>query len=392
MSVRGKRVLTAAAILSLAAILGPATGAEPRGPDAALVAARIHKSDPSINFLTYQHSDQLFNTRPVAPGKATWTLSMSKKQIGPDFTFDVDGKKTTLVDFLSGARVNALLVLKNGEIVSEIYRNGSAPATRFIAMSMSKSFISALYGIAVAEGHIKSIDDPVTAYLPELKGTVYEKATIKNLLMMRSGVAWNEGANGLEQQRVRSLDEEKIYYEDYAFEAKSDVAPGTKFNYSSLDSNVLGWLLSRAIKRNVADYMAEKLWVPAGMEFPAYWMMQGPTGKQREFYAAGFNATLRDYGRFGQLMLMNGAVNGKQIVPRAWVDESTNRGTPPKPYMYQWWGGSAATDYRASGYRGQTIHVDPSTNTVIVAMSYLAGTEKGPLLPPMIKAIQQELK
>jgi len=169
-------------------------------------------------------------------------------------------------------------------------------------------------------------------------------------------------------------------------------APGTVFNYSTLDSCVLGWALSSALGRNIADYTAERLWAPAGMEHDGYWLMQGPRGKQREFFGAGLNATLRDLGRFGQLMLNGGVANGTQVVPKAWVSESTDRGTPPAMYMYQWWGGQGARDFSALGQAGQTINVDPDNQTVIVILSYYYPEPPMGTQAPLLSAIKAALK
>jgi CubicO group peptidase (beta-lactamase class C family) len=359
--------------------------------DPATIEARKHKSDPTWNFLAYQHLDKLYDTRIVPAGKAPWSLGRAKRSLDEAFEFDVNGKPTKLGEFLIDTRVNAMLVLKDGAIVTEIYRHGSTADTRFISMSMSKSIISILSGLALQEGKLKSIDDPVVAYLPELKGTAYQDVTLRNLLTMRSGVRWNESGKELERQRALSLDEEQIYYEDYATQAQSVSKPGSTFNYSTLDAQVLGWALSRAVGRSVADYMSERLWKPAGMESSGYWVMQGPSGKQREFYGAGFSATLRDFGRLGQLMLNGGTANGAQVVPRSWVVESTSRGEPPKPYTYLWWGADEKTAYAALGFRGQMIYIEPSTNVVIVLLSYFSGQEQPDVHAPVLQAITDAL-
>lgn len=361
-------------------------------PDAELVAARKNKNDPNLIFLTYQHLDQLFDTRVTRAGGKTWELPRSARSLPANFSFMSNGQNTTLAKFMVDARMNALLVLKDGEIVSEIYRHGSDVNTRFTAMSMSKSFISAMYGIAIQDGLIKSVDEPLVTYLPELKSSAYANATIKNLLMMRAGNSWSENGDGLGSQRTLSLDEEKVYYEDFAFQVTPTSMPGSTFNYSTLDSCVLGWALESAIGRNLADYVSERLWVPAGMQRDGYWMMQGPNGKQREFFGAGLNATLRDMGRFGQLMLEGGMHDGVQIVPKEWVAESTSRGTPPAPYMYQWWAGENDADFSAIGHGGQTINVDPVNHTVIVILSYYDPGPPMGLQAPLLRAIKGALK
>lgn len=373
-----------------------ATPASPPGQDTPLdpatVAARKNKNDANLNFLTYQHMDKLFDTRAVRAGNDPWALRASSRALPADFAFQSGGKRTTLPQFMIDARMNALLVLKDGEVVTEIYRHGSDACTRFTAMSMSKSLLSALYGIAIQDGAIAGVDQPLVAHLPELQGTAYAATTLEHLMRMRSGVAWDEERDGLGQQRPRSLDEQAIHYEDFAFQATAVAEPGSRFNYSTLDSCLLGWALSRATGRSLAEYASERLWQPAGMERDGYWVMQGPPGRQREFSGAGLNATLRDFGRFGQLMLEQGRANGAQIVPEAWVIESTARGVPPARYMYQWWGGEAATDFSAEGHGGQTINVDPVQRTVVVMLSYYAGTEPLGLHATFLRALKAALK
>jgi CubicO group peptidase (beta-lactamase class C family) len=334
--------------------------------------------------------DKLYDTRPVHAGEKPWPLRHAQHSLDAAFEFEVDGKRSTLGQFLIDTRVNAMLVLKDGEIVTEIYRHGSTAETRFISMSMSKSIISILCGLALQEGKLKSIDDPVVRYLPELKGTAYQDVTLRHLLTMRSGVQWNEEGKELAHQRALSLDEEQAYYEDYAWQAKSASKPGSTFNYSTLDVQVLGWALSRAVG-DVAGYMPERLWKPAGMEFSGHWTMQGPRGKQREFYGAGFSATLRDFGRLGQLMLNGGVANGSQVVPRSWAIESTSRGEPPKPYMYLWWGANEKTAYAARGFRGQLIYVEPSTKLVVILLSYFTGREPPNVHGPLLQAVSRAM-
>jgi CubicO group peptidase (beta-lactamase class C family) len=150
--------------------------------------------------------------------------------------------------------------------------------------------------------------------------------------------------------------------------------PGERFSYSTLETVVLGLVLSNATGMTISDYMSKRLWKPAGMEADGYWIMVGPDGAQREFNGAGFNARLRDFARIGLMMLEGGRANGKQVVPAAWVKEATQYegSTKDQPgYQYQWWMiAGSDTAYMALGLLGQYIFVDPATDTVIVKLSH----------------------
>lgn len=344
-----------------------------------MIEGRNHMFDPGLNFLTFQHMDQLFATRAVRASGKPWVLPKDEKKFDMSYTYD--GKAYELDEFLEKTSTNALLVINNQRIVAEIYRNASNEKTRFISWSMAKSITSTLIGIALSEGKIMSIDDPVTKYLPEMEGSGYQGVTIKHLLMMRSGVDWIEiyrfkEPTQLTEVHDNSLVGYKYRWCDYAAkQSKPKNAPGTVFNYSTLDASVLGCILERAVGMKGADYMTEKLWKPAGMERDGYWIMDGPPEVGREFFGAGFNATLRDYGRFGLMILNGGVADGKQVVPGDWVKQATDGGHEPVApgaptgYQYQWWTIPNSKAFMAAGLHHQFIYVDPETRTVIVKLS-----------------------
>lgn len=344
-----------------------------------MIEGRNHMFNPGLNFLTFQHMDQLFATRAVRASGKPWVLPKDEKKFDMSYTYD--GKAYELDEFLEKTSTNALLVINNQRIVAEIYRNASNEKTRFISWSMAKSITSTLIGIALSEGKIMSIDDPVTKYLPEMEGSGYQGVTIKHLLMMRSGVDWIEiyrfkEPTQLTEVHDNSLVGYKYRWCDYAAkQSKPKNAPGTVFNYSTLDASVLGCILERAVGMKGADYMTEKLWKPAGMERDGYWIMDGPPEVGREFFGAGFNATLRDYGRFGLMILNGGVADGKQVVPGDWVKQATDGGHEPVApgaptgYQYQWWTIPNSKAFMAAGLHHQFIYVDPETRTVIVKLS-----------------------
>jgi CubicO group peptidase (beta-lactamase class C family) len=346
-----------------------------------MINGRASMLMPGLNYLTLQHMDQLFATRPVAAGGPLRLLPRAEGDIGDDFP--VEGKQQTLEAFLESTATNALLVIKDGKIVKEIYRNTSNDQTRFMSFSMAKSMLATMIGIAISEGKIKSVDDKVVDYLPDWKGTAYADVTILNLLRMRSGIDWKEIYEfGSETQLTKVHDNSLVGYKyrwcDYARdEAKPLNEQGSTFNYSTLDTSVLGCVLEAATGMKGADYMSEKIWKPAGMEADAFYVLDGSEAVGREFYGAGFNATLRDYGRFGLMMLENGKVGDAQVVPADWVKASTVApadSTLVYPeagygYGYQWWTINGTTAYSAVGLFNQYTYIDPSNDLVIVKLA-----------------------
>jgi CubicO group peptidase (beta-lactamase class C family) len=348
-----------------------------------MIGARAHMFDPNLNYLTFQHMDQMFASRDVSAGGEVWELPSAPAALDGDFT--IGGKTMSLNDALEATATNALVVVKGGKIVHESYRNGSDETTRFLTFSVAKSYVSTLIGLALADGAIKSLDDKVTDYLPEMAGSGYERATIRDLLRMRSGVDWLEVYEfGSETQLTKVHDNSLVAYRyrwcDYAAkESKTGPnAPDAVFNYATLDTSVLGCILEKAVGKTGAEYMSEKLWKPAGMERDAYWIMDGPDSVGREFFGAGLAVTARDHARFGLMFLNGGVANGKQVVPADWVkqatvpDEGYEPVAPGAPlgYQYQWWTFAGSDAYSALGLHHQFIYVDPANDMVIVKVSY----------------------
>jgi len=333
--------------------------------------------DPEVNSLTFHNMDQLFTTRTVPRSGAVWPLPRTDHEL--DFTYQYEGGTYTTEQFLERTYTNALLVMKDGRIVAEIYRNNTGPSTRFIAFSMTKSFTSVLIGCALEEKRIKSLDDPITEYLPELKSGGYNGVTIRQILQMRSGVDYEErydfgnpgiAARNHELALVKNL----ARFADAARTIKRKHPPGEVWQYKTLDTAVLGWLLERVSGGStVAAYTAQRLWEPLGAEADAYYMMDGAPGVGREFSGAGLNATLRDFARFGLMVLNGGVADGRRIVSSDWIRESTRPTAPQGPgpgYGYQWWMAERPGAFQALGLQGQFIYIDPATRTIVVKLSY----------------------
>jgi len=360
-----------------------ASGA-PSDVPVAVQTLRWHMLDGDVNALMFRSMDTLFTTRTVARAGSIWTLPRADHAL--DFNYSFEGKSYSAQQFLERSYTNALLVMKDGRIVSEIYRNNSNERTRFMGWSMTKSVTSVLVGKALEEGRIKSLDDPITTYLPELKQGGYNGVTIRQIMQMRSGVDYEERydfANpGIAAtNHINALVKNIARFADAARTIKRLHAPGAVFQYKTLDTAVLGWLVERVTGTSVAAYTAQTLWEPLGTEHDAFYIMDGAPGVGREFSGAGFNATLRDWARFGLMMLNRGAANGHQIVSGKWVDESTAPAATEDAsggYGFQWWTMPDTPAYSAIGLQGQYVFVDPATRTVVVKLSYFPPADEQP--------------
>ncbi|HLV15582.1 MAG TPA: serine hydrolase [Xanthomarina sp.] len=306
------------------------------------------------------------NKHPFSKGEA---LELPK-------SFQLEGKEYNTDKFLEDSWTTGFLVIQNDSLVYENYYLGNTESTRNISWSMAKSVISALMGIAVEEGDIKSIEEAVEVYAPELKGSAYEGVRIKDVLQMSTGVKFNEDYGDFFSDINRwgrgfAMGNSQ---DAFASSLEREFNPGTVNHYVSINTHVLGMVLKKATGKTITDYMQEKLYNPLGMEYDGYWLLDG---ENMEMVLGGLNLTLRDYAKVGALFLNEGAFNGKQIVPKKWVEASTIPDAPhvqPSEgkfgYGYQWWiPQSDAGEYMAMGVYGQYIYINPTTKTVIVKLS-----------------------
>lgn len=376
------RLLSAAAFLvampaaAQQQLPAPLAGGAKSDVPVAIQIARWHMLDGDINTLTFRNMDTLFTTRTVAHSGPVWQLPRADHAL--DFTYQVNGKTYTAEDFLERSYTNALLVMKDGRIVSELYRNNSNERTRFMGWSMTKSVTSTLVGALLADKLIASLDDPIVRYLPELRGGGYDGTTIRQILQMRSGVDYEERYDftnpGIAAtNHINALVKNVARFADVARTIKRAHPPGKEFAYKTIDTAVLGWLVERVSGGSVAAYTARKLWEPLGTEADGFYIMDGAPGIGREFSGAGFNATLRDWARFGQMMLNGGVANGHRIVSSQWVDMASAPAAAEDArggYGMQWWTMPNTPAYSAIGLQGQYVFVDPATRTVVVKLSY----------------------
>lgn len=338
---------------------------------------------------TFRNIDRLFPTRVVPRSPQPRLLAVDAAPF-PELRFADRDSQYTLDRFLELNRITAVLVLKDGRIRLERYLHGNSPRTRWMSMSVAKSITSTLIGAAIHDGRL-SLTDPVTKHVPALAGSAYDGATVRDVLMMASGVRWNETYTDPRSDRRRLLEAQISQRPGSAIEVMRALPraaePGTKNNYNTGETQVAGEILRSAVGKPLATYLAEKIWSgPAGMEADANWWLDSPDGV--EIGGSGFSATLRDYARFGQFILDDGVVDGRRVLPEGWVAEATSGktlkgGAPLDFYGYLWWPGMSADAKRdrafsADGIYGQHIYVNPAARVVIVlwgAQAKPVGTE-----------------
>lgn len=363
------------------------------GPRAASDAGYPHETEPigtvresydgtlsdSLAVHTFRNIHRLFPTHSVAPSAAPRALATSPRPL-TEVSFRDRDSTYSLDRYLDLNRVAAVLVLDSGRIALERYRFGNGPRTRWMSMSVAKSVSSTLAGAALRDGLIRSLDDSVTHYVPALAGSAYDGVTIRDVLMMSSGVQWSERYTDPASDRRRLLDAQISQRPGSALDVMRSLVraapPGTRNNYSTGETQVLAEVLHGAVRMPLADYLSARIWRPAGMESEARWWLDSPDGV--EIGGSGLSATLHDYGRFGQFVLEQGIVGTDTILPPGWMEEATSpkvlRGGTPIAYGYMWWTAvtpAAARDraFTAEGIHGQYVYVNPAAQVVIVVWS-----------------------
>jgi CubicO group peptidase (beta-lactamase class C family) len=317
---------------------------------------------------------KIFPTRPLAKSEAPFRFieSPQKPRIG----------RVNMAKIDSVASVNnsvSFLIIRNDSILFERYYQGYDQASTVTSWSMAKSYVSALVGVAVADGLIKSIDDPVTDYITELKNRKgFDKIKIKYLLQMTSGVSGPESYWSPFGYAAR------LYYGRNSrkylshLRIRTDYAPGTHWTYSSINTELLGLILERTSGKSVTEYLHEKIWQHIGAEYDASWSIdKKKNGFEKTFCC--INAKARDFAKFGRLYLNHGNWFGKQLVPGQWVEESTKISEGgAKWYGYQWW--FTKNGYTAEGILGQFIYVNPKKKLIIVRLGKSEGKRNWPSL------------
>ena len=319
----------------------------------------------------FRDIEHIYKTHTIKRGAKVHPLPVAAHQIDPTFTYA--GKTWTIDAYMKAYRVSGLLVLKDGKVVLEKYGLGRKPTDRWTSFSVAKSVTSTLVGAAIQDGKIKSINAPVTDYIPDLKGSAYEGVTVRQMLMMSSGVKWNEdyvdpnsdvakAGNKVTEPGVNPM-------VSYLRKLPRAHEPGTTWHYNTGETDLVGVLVSKATGESLAQYASEKIWKPYGMEQDAVWMVD-PGNQERG--GCCISMTLRDYGRVGLFIAGDGMANGKRVTPPGYIAEATRKeidnSTPTAPgagYGYFWWMvGDGA--YSGIGIFGQSVTLFPKDHLIIV--------------------------
>jgi len=301
--------------------------------------------------------------RNISTGKNVYPLP---KGAPLDVGIDVDA-------YMKDQRTAGLVIIQDGKIRLEKYGLDFSGDGRWTSFSVAKSFTSTLVGAAIKDGYIKSIDDKVSDYIPDLKGSVYDDVTIKQLLTMTSGVKWNEDyadpKSDVALFNAHKAEPGVDVTVSYMRKLKREAPPGTKWVYKTGEANLIGVLVSSATKKNLSDYLSEKVWRPFGMEKNASWLL-GSTG--HEISGCCMQASTRDFARFGLFILGGGMAEGKAVLPDGWIAAATTKHADTSQaefgYGYQWWTMNDGS-YTARGIFGQGIFIDPKRKLIIASNS-----------------------
>jgi CubicO group peptidase (beta-lactamase class C family) len=375
-----KRIIACIAALGLAACT---TQHQKSGPLARGVPANAPPDTigiflswtPEQTLVNFRSIDRIFTTHTIRHGAHVRALPRAAVQIEP-VVAQSDGLPTVSVEQLMNAeRITGVVAVKDGEIILERYALGRRPDDRWISMSVAKSVTSTVIGLAVKDGLIHSIDDPVVRYIPELEGTAFDGVTIRHLMTMSSGVRWKEDYLDLRSDVALAGGEEMVDgvppLVAYAARLKREAQPGTRRKYQTIDADIAGIVLSRALKgRAVADYISEKIWQPFGMEADANWVVD-KAGIERG--GCCLSITLRDYARFGMFIAEGGRAGGVDVLPSDWIRQAwTPQPSEPNKYTvgYGWyWQVRQDGGYEAVGAYGQSITIYPKEHLVIAVNS-----------------------
>lgn len=319
----------------------------------------------------FSNMDTLFHTRTMAGGTPSPLPEGAPATMPAGFD-----------DWLNARAVTGIVVLHQGAVVHEDYRLGTGQADRRISWSMAKSVLSLLLGTLVADGTIPDLDAPVTRHAPALRRSAYDGVTIRQVLRMSSGIAFNEDyldfwSDINRMGRVLALGGSMDGFA--AGQTARRTAPGTDWHYVSIDTHVIGMVIRGATGRSIPDLLSERLFQPLGLERDPYYVTDG---EGVAFVLGGLNMTTRDYARIGQMVLQGGEWQGRRIVPADWIDESTAAGPFPAEigtgYGYQWWLPPDAEpgEIWARGIYGQDTWIDRARGVVIAVNSADRGFEE----------------
>ncbi len=329
-------------------------------------------------FENFRNMHKFVPTSRLEPSPAPWELGKSDQSL--TYTGPFLGKPTSLEAFIEYSNTSALLVIKDGKLIYETYRHGDSRDSLHTSFSVAKSFVSALIGIAIADGHIQSVDDPIRKYLPALTSKTFDGVTIRHVLQMSSGTRFDETytdpASDINRMGILT---QTMSYLEYINTLAREHPPGTFNHYASINTQLLGILLVETTGKSLTEYMQSRLWDPLGMEHPALWTLDE---QGYELAMGGLAASARDYAKLGLLYLNGGRRDDRQIIPAQWITDSVTPDAPhlmpgdnpastnPSGYGYQWWTPRDWDgDFLARGIWGQTVYVHPKHRVVIVKLA-----------------------
>lgn len=330
-------------------------------------------TDSNVLFWSISQRDAAFRTMDRIPVLAKANIIDAGVNVYPlpngpplDVGVDVDA-------YMKHQRTAALVIIHKGKIRLEKYGLGFSGDGKWTSFSVAKSFSSTLVGAAIKDGFIKSVEDKVSDYIPDLKGSAYDDVSIRQLLTMTSGVRWNEDY-GDPKSDVALFNAHKPepgvdVTVSYMRKLPREAPAGTKWVYKTGETNLIGVLVSSATRKTLSAYLSEKIWRPFGMEQDASWLL-GSTG--HEISGCCIQASTRDYARMGLFMLGGGVADGNPVLPDGWIAAATTKqaeiGEVENGYGYQWWTVNDGS-YAAQGIFGQGIFIDPKRNLVIASNS-----------------------
>ena len=373
--------VAAVAVLHLAApaALFAQEAAPADAPSPATIAMRWQLLNPEVNAFTLRNTQDVWTHREVAAPPSARALPQGQALAMP--AAKINGAAADYEQWAEATRTNAFLVLRDGAVVFEDYRNLMTPATPHLGFSMTKTITAMLVGQALARGEIASLDDPVSRYVPALADGAYGAASIRNLLEMRSGADIEErydfGDNPSLAGRIHetAIIRNEARFADFAVGIGQRSEPGAAFNYATLDTAVLGWVLEEATGQKLETLMQARIWEPLGAEARGHFLADGPVGQGRALNGMGFNAVLRDWARLGQLMLDEGMAGDTRVLPEGWTGQmATMKPTEAAGFpgygLQVWQVDDEPGAYSAVGLAGQYVYVHPASRTVIVKLSY----------------------
>jgi CubicO group peptidase (beta-lactamase class C family) len=307
----------------------------------------------------FAHMEQLFPVHVVRHGrKAVRQLPTGTSLPGVD-----------IAGYMTAEHLSGVLILQDGRVRAERYAIGLTPSGQWTSFSMTKAVTDTLAGAALRAGSLRSLDDSVVTYLPEMRGSAYDGVTVRQLMTMTSGVRWNENYTSADADNVRlytaAVAAGKNSTLEYMRTLSRDTEPGTRWHYNTGETDLLGVLLRRATGRTLAEQLSATVWQQAGMEHDATWIAtaSGPAGE--EFGGSGLSVSLRDFGRLGLWVLGN----GNSRLPAGWFSLATSPQVKAgaAAYGYGWWPQSDGS-FAALGIFGQSILIDPHRRLVIVTL------------------------